>query len=469
MEILQGKDVKHINTSSNVVVVTLWSDKDKIIEKLGSEREKVKLIGQLYSKFGINYLLQTLLYCNEVNTLIIYGHDLSGSGEELIKLFNGRTPSYIQVKEELINLLRKEIRVIDLRNRSIEELKRVINESYSPIKAERKRMKVTIGTIDVPFVKSELSGYKIHSTSIFEAWIKLLNYILIYGAIKHTEYGNRQKEYLNTVVVIDKNFEIDKRFETFFAKEEIEKYMKDILSKEKPKDVNYTYGNRLRAYFGVDQLKYIIEKLGKAPFSRRAVAVTLNPTVDENNNDMPCLNEISCIISENKLFLTAFFRSHDIFKAWPINFYGLVAIRDYILKEINKRYKTNYQKGAITVISSSAHIYEEDWKRAKEVVDKYLPTMCKKLELDPKGNFVIKVNEGRIIVNYHDAEGNLVRAFEREIKSEKDIDDLRKEIIGNLSLTPQHASYLGKELYKAYTCLKLKLPYKQDKEILKIN
>ena len=44
-----------------------------------------------------------------------------------------------------------------------------------------------------------------------------------------------------------------------------------------------------------DQVAYIIQKLGTAPVSRRAIAVTWNPAIDEELDDCPCLQLVQCL------------------------------------------------------------------------------------------------------------------------------------------------------------------------------
>jgi thymidylate synthase len=50
---------------------------------------------------------------------------------------------------------------------------------------------------------------------------------------------------------------------------------------EKPEGVEYTYGERLFSHhYGKNQIEYIINKLSKIPYSRRAIGITWNHVID---------------------------------------------------------------------------------------------------------------------------------------------------------------------------------------------
>ena len=51
----------------------------------------------------------------------------------------------------------------------------------------------------------------------------------------------------------------------------------------------YTYSERLQNYNDINQLDVIINRLNKNINSNRAIAVTYNPMVDMNRQDIPCL------------------------------------------------------------------------------------------------------------------------------------------------------------------------------------
>lgn len=121
----------------------------------------------------------------------------------------------------------------------------------------------------------------------------------------------------------------------------------------------YTYGERLCAYpdteerVGLNQIDYIIKTLQKDKTSRRAQAITWNPYIDtwENVKDVPCLQLVKCRIMKNKLHMEVVFRSHDMLSGYYPNVLGLSYLMDYIAE------KVGVQKGHLTVVSLSPHVY----------------------------------------------------------------------------------------------------------------
>ena len=141
-----------------------------------------------------------------------------------------------------------------------------------------------------------------------------------------------------------------------------------------------------------------------------------------------------------------------MFLAWPENAFGILALQDLIVKEVNdKNQELNLRKGPIITISSSAHIYERNWEEAKKIVKGDSRLQC---AWDPRGNFVIDVSDGLIKV-YNTADpANLKWSG----KASREIID---QMIFYVSQVP-HAAYLGRELMKAEIALKDGSKYVQD-------
>lgn len=125
----------------------------------------------------------------------------------------------------------------------------------------------------------------------------------------------------------------------------------------------YTYGNRLcayednEAYCYRNQINYIIKILQKDSKSRRAQAITWNPFFDTDEDcenmpeEVPCLQLVKCRIMKNKLHMEVVFRSHDMLSGYYPNVLGLSYLMGYIAE------KVGVQKGHLTVVSLSPHVY----------------------------------------------------------------------------------------------------------------
>jgi len=101
----------------------------------------------------------------------------------------------------------------------------------------------------------------------------------------------------------------------------------------------------------IDQIDYIVRKLTAAKNSRRAIAVTWNPAVDENLDDCPCLQIVQCLIRDGKLQMKAVFRSNDILSAAGANIYALVHLQKTIAGRLG------IPCGRYTHIALVPHIY----------------------------------------------------------------------------------------------------------------
>jgi thymidylate synthase len=116
----------------------------------------------------------------------------------------------------------------------------------------------------------------------------------------------------------------------------------------------YDWGERLCSEgheVHIDQISYISEKLRSAPSSRRAIAVTWNPVIDEALGDCPCLQIVQCLIRREKLQMHVVFRSNDMLSAAGANMYALVRLQQSIASNLG------VECGRYTHISLVPHIY----------------------------------------------------------------------------------------------------------------
>ena len=135
----------------------------------------------------------------------------------------------------------------------------------------------------------------------------------------------------------------------------------------------YCYHQRLAAYpcsdgTTINQLDSIIEKLGKDPISRRAVAITSVPEIDlPLKEDAPCLRELRLRLIKDKhgrLVLNSHttWRSRDLYKAWGDNVIGLTnLVQIEIVPALEKKLEEKIIMGPYTEDVSSLHIYGQDY------------------------------------------------------------------------------------------------------------
>jgi len=145
-----------------------------------------------------------------------------------------------------------------------------------------------------------------------------------------------------------------------FQQRFLDKYAEDLLFGS-PASFEYDYHSRLFDWgerlssngqnVHTNQIEYIIRKLRQSPNSRRAIAITWNPVIDENLDDCPCLQLIQCILRDGRLHMRVVFRSNDMLTAAGANMYALVQLQKFIAEEIG------VPLGTYTHISLVPHVY----------------------------------------------------------------------------------------------------------------
>jgi len=467
------------NPFSPLAVCTLWSKKESI--KL--PKEKFCVIGNLYTNYGINPMLKNLLANPRIRYLVLCGSDLSGTGnvvKNLIELGIDESyrvkgcEAYVEktIPREKIEILRKNLRLVDLRNDPEWEEKLVKIASHVPEKSDYYAEPIVIGEASpvTEELKAEDRAFRVEGKTIAETWLKVLDTVLKWGEIKPTEYGVRQKEALDVIAVVNSQGNLPEWLPV--KKEEIEAYCKNFFGREKPSSVDYTYGERLfsleftsvnpktvekaaresEAVF--NQIEWVVSKLKEKPYTRRAIAVTWRHERDSQSENPPCLVEIVWNVKQGKLYQTCTFRSHDIYRAWLFNVFALRRLQEEIAERLG------LQPGSLIVLSVSAHVYESNWEEAERLVEKYYRGRITEFEPDPRGYFTIKVENGLIVVEHWLNDGRKTK-YEFRGRSSEEI--YRQILNENLVSRLDHAAYLGKELARAEEALKTGKKYVQDK------
>ncbi len=113
---------------------------------------------------------------------------------------------------------------------------------------------------------------------------------------------------------------------------------------------------------GIDQIKYLIDKLAESYYSRRAQAITWDPDFDPKTDDPPCLQRVWCRITKSPddiyyLNMNTHWRSRDAYKAAFMNMFAFTDLQTHIAKEISKKIKKEVKIGRYVDISDSYHIY----------------------------------------------------------------------------------------------------------------
>jgi thymidylate synthase len=467
-------------------IITGWTVKSTVQKHL--QPQDYAVIGQLYSPTrGLNLLIRNLLLNPHVRYLVVlnatkedknaggcecfldffrngFKEGLSDSGRRCW-VINSDIHGYIDIEIDAIALeaLRQSIEYKEAK--SITEACELV-QSFT----EREALESWGTPLEFPMPKVEPTilpgpryGHRIEGKTVAETWVKIIHRIKTTGTIRPTGYDGKWQELIDLMAIVT-----DEPDDFYFPEPNylpcdrafIEEYISQILDDAPHREgVKYTYGQRLRSWFGYDQIDQVIKKL-IGEIDAASAVMNLWDVKDHEKGGSPCLNHIWLRVVDNELSMTATFRSNDMFAAWPSNAMGLRALQKHIRDEIAKNSEYDLKIGPLITISQSAHIYDDCWENADHLIQQQYASLCRKVDYyDPSGNFLIETSEKKIVVTHTTAgSGEVVSCY-----SGKDALKLLREICASSpAIRTDHAGYLGMELQKASECLKTGNKYVQD-------
>ena len=437
------KDVVVLNPKGYVAICTLWTKKEEVVSLIPPElREKVWGVGTLYSIYGINYLVHTLAENPTIEYLVLFGSDLGGSGRALTELFGGRPPQSLKLmwSVERVREAINGVTLMDLRREyekgDCEALIKFLRGAER--RGKRGAVKLEIKEAGIEGWPIPVSGTLIHEASLFAAWVKAIYAVLTYGYLKSSEYGERQKELLNLVIVLGlygEGYELEEGFERYLPIEVFKRHLESLFEARRAEGVEYTYGERLLNHpLAGNQLERLVSRLKERPETRRAIAVLWYHSADAISENPPCIVLMQGEVTGEYYNHTVFIRSNDVYSGWPANAYGQVELAKHIASRLGLKV------GVVTTISSSAHIYEHDWGRAFDVVREN-EWVFRRFVPDPRGNFIFNGD----VLEHRAPTGELVERLEISRFDDK----ARYAVLKRraMLLLPPHAFWLGARAY----------------------
>lgn len=121
------------------------------------------------------------------------------------------------------------------------------------------------------------------------------------------------------------------------------------------------YGPRIQ-----EQLGHVVDALGKDPTTRQAVLMTWRPNPPPSR-DVPCTLGAQWVIRKGELHCIDYMRSSDLWLGWPYDIFNFSMLSGLICIWLQELFKIRVELGTLTLIAGSQHLYEENWKAAKEV------------------------------------------------------------------------------------------------------
>jgi thymidylate synthase len=472
--------LKIINPRGTIGVVTLWSKVDYVVDRfreagvdLDPATSPIAAFGNLYGN-GLRELLRNLLYNPQIQWLLVCGHDRSGSYGELLDFLDGNLepvlsslvryetppgreqvsilkigdkgrfiddlvrPEQFKVKPDILRLV-KDTQDKDFPGFVREYVYSLVNVKPKQVN-ETDRQIIPLPQVEVQFFPGNVRGYVVIQDSIIAAWKELLYLLTRFGRRVTLKKGDRLELQHVKVVVEKPGFEDKKKLQAVnLDAQKLKRYQEGILKGKMRPDETYNYGHRLRQYFGVDALAACADRLKTDPEDRKSYVTLWDNTRDLGQVEgRPCLVSLYFRKFEGKLTLSATFRTHNAMDAYPMNLYGLMAIRDWVAAQ------AGLTPGALTVISHSLGLDPRELDRAMLIIGK----RPFKVRLDPMGYFRLTLDDGEILVEHRFEDVTL-----KEYRGKK-AERLQHEIARDVALSDiNHAIYLGRQLARAELAL----------------
>lgn len=470
--------------STGIGLCLLWTPQERVLPRLDPSR--YALAGNLYSRDGISFLLRNLLLEPTIRTLVLCGKDLTGSGAALIALWHAGldahhcivgdgTQLHPEIPPEAIELVRRSVRLIDRRDtvrpEAIAALLADLPHDATPFAPAPSDFPYTEPQVET--LPAESSGIVLHAPTIRAAYLRILWHVMTFGLRSATQHSSDQAELLNIMTVVAEeptdpahcshapwmpftraslgSQRTDGTFDGYLGQ--------FLHAGHTESGLSYTYGDRLRHFHGTDQIATLIADLRQAPASRRAVATLWDPLADPTSPNPPCLTSVQARLRDQQLHLTAYVRSHDIYRAWAANAYGLRTLQGMVIAGLTAHHQVT--AGTLTIVSHSAHVYAHDWQAARDLLSQHYQQTNTRSTRDPRGSFVITLDPPQIVVRHYTAQGAHLRTITGSTARE-----LGRKLSPYISDTG-HAIYLGQELQKAELALRFgwAATYQQDQEL----
>ena len=493
--------------SGYIAICTGWTPAKSVAAKL--DPSDYAVIGNLYSASrGINFLVRNLLANPHVRDLVAMDSTredkISGSVQCLKDFFeNGVYKGENDVGKEcwVIDSLVKGYIDIDIPLEVLDQLRSsvVLRDSlttYAILATFKPWAEPMVFPYNEPTseVKPGLRyGHRVEGKTIAETWIKILQRIKTIGTIRPTGYDGKWQELIDLMAIVTdepEGFYFPEPNYLPLDRKYLKNYISQILDDANYREgVKYTYGQRLRSWFGQDQIKAVITKLIKEIDSASAVMSLWDSgsgnyqilaehnswrghdyhTIvrgerkggdsDHNHSGSPCLNHIWVRVVDNELSLTATFRSNDMFSAWPANAMGLRALQRHIRDEIARQSDYDLSMGPLITISQSAHIYDDCWETVEQLINnQYQSIISQEFRgySDPAGNFLVETDGNNITVSQLTLSGEFVGKWE----GKNPLKLIRQIIADCPNIQSFHIGYLAREIERAS---QQKTNYAQDK------
>ncbi|MDP3882369.1 MAG: hypothetical protein Q8Q31_05825 [Nanoarchaeota archaeon] len=434
-----------VNPRGHSALVTLWSKiagNGGFWEKIRTSRQgllnqdsPLAVVSNLYGN-GLPQMLANLAYNPQIERIAVSGGNASGSAEALANFFSngvreesvGGLPmltiegtQFPLPKELHPNNFRYQPEIVQFNPGDLEGICNFISQPARRAYQESDRAAIDLPKPVFKDFPSDITFHNVSAGKPLEAWMEVMYLLDRFGVnLELTgEKGKRRALFNLDVNVADASFENEDDLRKFgYNPDELKAYRQTMIDPTKQADKTYTYGNRMREYFGIDALKVCGERLRANPMDRHSLVSLWDTSKDLTHqgadSSSPCFTDAYFDLVNGKLMMTAHFRTHNAVSAWLTNLYGLRAIQEKVSEY------SGIEPGQLNVRSRWVGI---DPENAKTVKAQELIKANRKSPLevdDPRGYFVTEVKEDQIVIGHYSPKGVLLREYAGNPKEIKD-------------------------------------------------
>jgi len=204
----------------------------------------------------------------------------------------------------------------------------------------------------------------IEARDLSEAWFLCLRRILAEGyeyKIERGSYVGQLRKELDFAVIQVRNPgtrplvpDVPQGVPPPATMEYVENYLPYLMIAHKDEREQYTYGQYLEK-----QIAEVIKMYKEDGYNTNQAFMAVGDSQSILLSDPPCLRAIDTRIRNNRLNFAIYFRSWDLWAAFPANMAAIQLVKEYMAGEIG------VDDGEIIAMSKGLHLYEYSWELAK--------------------------------------------------------------------------------------------------------
>ena len=198
----------------------------------------------------------------------------------------------------------------------------------------------------------------IKEKTLGEAWLKTMKVVMNEGEDIWDE-DVALREVRNLYITIDDIIDDDSVINKYADPDRVELMKKKYATCGLVGDYKMDYGSRIYNNHGINQIDWIVNRINQKPETKSAT-ITLHEAGDEM---LPCLSLLDFKYRNGVLDMNVVYRSQNIYWSHPGNMLALRQMQKDVANELN------YKIGKVELVVFSAHIYETDFKRVKEIIE----------------------------------------------------------------------------------------------------